>query len=747
MKKNKTTHMMAGILIVCFVGLFLLLTGRFLYIQVTGVVDNVSLKDWAKEKRTASYSIEAERGKIYDSSGMLLAYDRPTFRLYAIVDKAYSKNLKEPKHVEDPEKTAEMLAPLLNMDKTYIVKQIKDGIEKGRTQVEFGAKGKQLSQKKKEEIEALKLPGINFTEEAIRYYPNGKFASHIIGFAQESEKKTDTGVEQNITGVTGIEKEMNDLLAGKDGYISFERDRFNKKLLDPNEKIKKPHDGDDIYLTIDQKIQTLLEDVMSQVEDKYEPERLTAIVMNPKTGEILAMSNRPSYDPNNPADVKNWYDDAISTPIEPGSTMKIFTWASAIEEGVYNGADLYKSGKYKINKQIRAIPDHNYGKGWGTISYDEGFQRSSNVAAAKLAWEKLGPEKYLEYLKAFDFDKETNIDLPGEVKGKILYNWPLEKATTAFGQGSTITPIQQMKAATAIANNGKMMQPFVLKKIVDANNGTIIEESKPKVVGEPISPETSKQMLNLMESVVNGKYGTGKMYALDDYSVVGKTGTAQIPDPETGGYMSGVENNLYSFLGMAPKDDPQLMMYVSIKQPKLFFEEGYEHGATPTSFIFKNVMQNGLHYMDIKPDKSENNKTQKVKVPDLVGESVTKVKQVLAEKDIHVTVIGSGDTITRANVAVGDDILPGKRVLLLTENPSMPSVIGWSMRDVLQLAQLTELKLETIGNGYVVKQSIQQGKPIKENAYLGVELKPPNKLKLEKNTEEKEAQQSDGDIE
>src|SRR5699024_2799327 len=188
----------------------------------------------------------------------------------------------------------------------------------------------------------------------------------------------------------GMEKEKNKILSGTDGYVRYHRDKYNKKLLDANEVVKSPENGHDIYLTIDQKIQTLLEDVMSQVDEEYNPKRITAAVMNPKTGEILAMSNRPSYNPNSPDDVKNWYNDVISTPVEPGSTIKMFTWAAAMEAGVYNGEETFKSGKYVVNPKVETINDHNNGDGWGTIDYDEGFRRSSNVAASKLAWEKIG---------------------------------------------------------------------------------------------------------------------------------------------------------------------------------------------------------------------------------------------------------------------------------------------------------------------------------------------------------------------
>lgn len=721
---------MTGVLMVGFVCMFLILTGRFLYIQVTGEVNDVSLEEWAKEKRSSSYILDAERGTIFDNNGVTLAYDRRTYRMYAIVDETFTINSKDPKHVVDIEKTAQALAPIIEVEESYIRNRLASGIDDGRVQVEFGVAGRQLSIQTKEEIDALDLPGINFFEESIRYYPNGLFASHILGFARKEESEEDDEDEQseNITGVIGIEKELDEILRGESGYISYQRDYYKKKLLDPNEVIKQPVNGDNVYLTIDQKVQILLEDVMSEVEDEYNPERITAMVMNAKTGAIIAMSNRPSFNPNDPKDVQNWYNDLISTPFEPGSTVKMFTWASAIDAGVYDGEEIYQSGKYKVNPAVESVNDHNHGRGWGKISFDEGFRRSSNVAASKLVWDKLGPDKYLEYLQAFDFDKKTNIDLPGEVTGHLLYNWPIEKLTTSFGQGTTLTPIQQMKAATAIANDGKMLQPYVVQKVIDSDTDEVIMEHDKTVVSEPISKEAANQVLDLLGTVVNSKDGTGKPYRLDAYSVAGKTGTAQMPDPN-GGYLSGRENNIFSFLGMAPQDDPQLMMYVSVTQPTLAEDEV---GSDPVSFIFKNVMENSLHYLNIEPDKETIDPVDLIEIPKLKDAQPKAIQETLEAEGLDVTVVGSGKKIVTANVNTGDQVLDHQRIILVTDQPEMPHIIGWSIREVYQLADLLELKLETIGNGYVMTQNIKKGTPLKKNDYLGVELELPN----EKNNDE-----------
>lgn len=715
---------MPSIYMIIFTIIFLAISGRFLYIQASGKVSNVSLAELAKEKRIAYNKLSSERGKIYDTNGTALAYDRPTFKLYAILNENITLNKNNPKHVVDVEKTSELLAPILEVEQSFISEILTNGMNEDRFQVEFGNAGKNLSQQIKEEIEELDLPGLNFEQESIRYYPNGIFASHIIGFArQEHEDTEDTDELKKITGITGIEKEMDSLLDGEDGFVSYERDGYLDKLLYPNETIQQPQNGLDIYLTIDQKVQIILEDMLSQVEEEYLPERITAIVMNAKTGEIIAMSNRPSYDPNNPVEVQNWYNDVISTPYEPGSTVKMFTWAAAIDAGVYDGNEKFKSGKYQINPIVNPIHDHNRGKGWGSITFDEGFRRSSNVAASMLAWEKLGPDLYYDYLERFDFDKKTDIDLPGETTGRILYNWPIEKLTTSFGQGSTLTPIQQVKAATAIANKGKMLQPYVIKEIIDPNNGETVEKNEPNVVSEPISEETANQVLNLLDDVVNSEDGTGQIYQLNDYTVAGKTGTAEIPNPNGSGYLKGRMNNIFSFLGMAPAEDPELIMYVSVTKPQL---KDHELGSVPVSHIFNNVMENSLRYLNIMPDKESGLLYETVEIPEIKEQRTEDIKKKLNELGVDVTVVGDGEYVDQANVQAGDELFTHDHVLLITNQPTMPNIIGWSLRDTLQLAHLLQLKIEPIGNGYVIKQSIEEGVPLKQNDYLGVELSPPN---------------------
>ncbi|MFC7061302.1 penicillin-binding transpeptidase domain-containing protein [Halobacillus seohaensis] len=708
--KSSNTHKGAAILILLFSIFFLIITGRFLYIQSTAEIEGVNLNKWAEEARTSSYSLDADRGNIYDKNGMLLAYDRPTYKIYAVVDPEYSQSEENPLHVTNPEETASVLAPLLNMNESELTDQMTDAQEEDQFQVEFGSNGRNLSKEKMEEIKELELSGINFEEQSKRYYPNGTFASHIIGFA-----RTEDG---HITGVAGIEKQMEEYLREEKGKISYERDKYGSKLLNPNEVLTEPENGENVHLSIDQKIQTFLEDAMATVDEEYNPEKIMAAVMNPKTGEVVALGNRPSYNPNNLGEVDNWYNDIIADSFEPGSTMKMFTWASAIEEGVYNGENKFKSGSYEVSGTT--IRDHNR-KGWGEITFNEGFERSSNVAASKIGYDILGPEKFRQYLSDFHLDQKSGIDLPGEGEGSILYNYPIEKVTATFGQGSTTTPLQLMTAATAIANDGKMMKPYTLSKVTSSENGEIIKEKEPEVISEPISADTATQMRELLGRVVSGEHGTGAPFELSDYSLGGKTGTAQIPK-EGGGYLSGKGNHIYSFLGMAPVDDPELLMYVAVKQPDL---DVTEVGSDPVSYILKSVMENSLHYLDVNPDQNNDYKVEKLSLEDYEGQSTEEVEKKLKKDFKQVSVVGEGGKVATTLPGSGTEVFSDQRVILITDEPTMPNITGWSLRDVQKLAEHFSLEVETMGDGYVINQNIVQGTKLKPGGYLVVELSPP----------------------
>ncbi|MFB6466539.1 penicillin-binding transpeptidase domain-containing protein [Cytobacillus sp. Hz8] len=704
-KKQKNMNIGAAILLVIFCLLFFVLIFRFVGIQVTGKIDGVNLSVKAYQKYMKVESLDAKRGNIFDRTGKIVAEDTSTFTVVAILDKKMTIIPKEPQHVTDPEKTARELSKYIDLKESEIYRIL----TKKKKQVEFGKAGRGLTYEQKNQIEALKLPGIIFNRETKRFYPNGYFASHLVGYADQKNNK--------MVGQLGIEKSMDHELTGTNGKIDYESDLWGYLLPNSKEKVKPAKNGNDVYLTIDKKIQTFLEESLTKVQKTYNPKKIIAIVANPKTGEILAMGQRPTFDPMTRDGIENsWHNLAIEESYEPGSTMKMFTLSAAVQENVFNPNAWYKSGTYAVGPNI--VPDHNGGVGWGTITYLEGVQRSSNVAFAKIAKEQLGFTKFRQYLTKFGFDKPTGIDLPNETSGKILFQYPIEKATTAFGQGTAITPIQQIQAATAVANDGKMMKPHVVDKVVDPNTNKVIKQVEPEVAGQPISAATAKEVRDILETVITSKKGTGyEIYNIPGYDVAGKTGTAQIPDPN-GGYLEGYKNYVFSFLGMAPKDDPELIMYVAVQQPEI---DASVSGSEPVSMIFKSVMKNSLQYMNIKPTKQK--KKEIITVPDLTTMSVDEAKQALEQKGVELEVLGTGDQVHAQLPEKGTTILEGEKVVVKTTGKmAIPNLVGWSLRDVLKVTEIADLKLNSTGEGYVTKQNMKAGTEIKKGDYLVVNL-------------------------
>lgn len=714
MKKQPNMNYGAAGLFLLFSLLFFLLIYRYTSIQITGEAAGQDLATRAEQKYNRDRVIEAKRGTIYDKNGEVIAEDAASYTLVAILDKSMTTDPNKPKHVEDPEKTARALAKYIELPESEIYQILS---RPGRFQVEFGKAGRDISHQTKREIEKLELPGITFTRDSKRFYPNGIFASHLVGFVEEKEDKNG---EMEAVGTLGIEENLDHQLRGENGVIHYQSDIWGLLLPDGKEKIEPAKNGHSVYLTIDKKIQTFLEDALNKVDSEYKPKKMIAIVADPKTGNILAMGQRPTFHPKTRDGINNsWHNEAIETSFEPGSTMKIFTLASAIEEKVFNPNEVYKSGSYRVAPNIRPVHDHNY-VGWGNITFLEGVQRSSNVAFAKIANEKLGFDKFREYLTKFGFEKPTGIDLPNETSGTILFNYPLEKITTAFGQGSTLTPIQQIQAATAVANNGKMMKPHVIKKIVDEDSNKVISEISPEVVGQPISADTAKQVRDILETVVTSPNGTGNRYKIDGYSVAGKTGTAQIPGPD-GKYLTGAENYIFSFLGMAPKDNPKLIVYVAVQQPEI---DSYFNGSIPVSNIFKPVMKNSLQYMNIEPTTSK--KAATIVIPNMKKQSVEDAKRALESKGLEVALIGNGSTVLSQLPLEGDHVLAGEKIILKTNGKmTIPNLSGWSLRDSMKVANLASLKLNPVGNGFVVKQNILPGSRIKEGEFLILDYETP----------------------
>jgi penicillin-binding protein 2B len=718
----------AFLMFLVYGGLFFLLFGRILFIQVTGQAEGKVMATLAESKYARESVLKADRGTIVDRNGELIASDTQSYRLIAVLSKDASKGSKKPLHITNIEKTAEVLAKYIPLEKDKIESRLTDAKEGNKFQVEFGKAGRDISHETLLAIKKQELPGLLFIEDQKRFYPNGVFASYLIGFAMKEE---DDKGKVSTVGKMGLEKTYDKELNGTDGKMDFKADGFGFMLPKAEKAIVAAKDGYEIQLTLDKTIQNFVEDAMNRVESEYSPKKILAVVADPKTGKILAMSQRPAFHPSTREGLtENWLNQAVETTIEPGSTTKMFTVAAAIEEKKWVPTDFFNSGQYTLYGDT--IRDHNI-KGWGYISFLEGFQRSSNVSMAYLL-ERMGDKTYIEYLRKFGFGEKTGIDLPNEASGIILDTYPLERLTTAFGQGSTVTLMQMMQAGTAIANDGVMMRPYVIDKITDPNTDKVIKDQKPEENGSPISAKTAKEVRELLASTVTSEKGTGRKFALNGYTVGGKTGTAEIPNPTGTGYLAGHGNYLYSFLGMAPAENPQLLTYVLVQQPEL---KVGEIGSDPVSKLFTSIMDNSLRYLNIVPNGEDI--VEATILEDYIGKNSTEAIAKLQANAFVPEVIGEGGLVDIQYPDPGTKLVEGSVILLQTKgSTTLPDFTGWSKKMVLSYKLLSGLDIRINGDGYVTEQSLSKGSVIGQNEPVVIHLKSPSEIykPIEEDTEE-----------
>ena len=714
MKKMRFRYQIGAFLLFLFFGgLFLLLFGRFFQLQSTGEANGYDLQAYAASQYARESVLEAERGKILDRSGNVIAEDTVSFKVVAVLDEKLSKNTKNLQHVEDKAETARLLAPILDIPE----EEIYERLMRDKQQVEFGAKGRNLSYETKKAIDELDLPGINFETEKKRHYPNGSFASHVIGFVAQDLDKDNNPLE-TVSGKMGVELTYDEVLKGKNGILHYQRDNFGYLLANGEEMIEPAQNGYEIHMTLDKTIQSFLDDALTRVDEEYNPEAMMAVVSNPKTGEILAMSQRPTFNPDNRSGLSDttWLNATVEDVLEPGSTVKTFTIAAAIDTNNWHPNETFQSGSYTLFGT--KIKDHNK-EGWGSISYLDGFLRSSNTMIANQL-KIMGTDTLIEYMNKFGFGQKTGINLPGEATGKLLVDRPIEKVTLGYGQGSTFTAIQLVQAMGAIANDGKMMQPYIIDKIVNPNTGEIVEQFEPTVKGKPVSAETAKQVRELLALTVTDEKGTGKNYNIDSYQVAGKTGTAQIPKAN-GDYFEGNHHYFYSFLGMVPVEDPQLVVYVAVKHPKL---NATQQGSEPVSKVFNSVVENSLKYLNVNPEDTV--EAEKHEIQDVIGQTAEAVQVELMNAGITPIIIGNGGTITEQYPKAGIELTKNSVVFLKTEgNVTLPDLTGMSMRNLLVYKAMSGLNMQVTGEGYVTSQSVVPQTVVGADEVILIELKTP----------------------
>lgn len=620
------------VLIVGFL-IFAVIDARLGYVQF---ILGGNLTSLAKDLWSRNIPFEPKRGEIVDRNGEKLAANISAPSVFVV-----------PRQVENPSETAQKLSAVLNMP----VEKAYQYVTKNEMIVRLHPEGRKISEEKADEISRLNLKGVYIAEDSKRFYPFGSYLSHVLGF---------TGIDNQ--GLNGLELSYDEQLRGEKGYVKFYSDAKGKRMPNDVEEYKPPKDGLNLKLTIDSRIQTIMERELDIAETKYNPDGIMAIAMNPNNGEILGMASRPTFDPAKyqQVDPKIYNRNLpIWSTYEPGSTFKIITLAAALEEKKVDLAKdhFHDPGYVKVaGATLRCWKKG----GHGGQSFLEVVENSCNPGFVELG-QRLGKSTLFDYIKKFGFGEKTGIDLSGEGSG-ILFRedrvGPVELATTAFGQGVSVTPIQQVAAVSAAVNGGILYTPYIAKEWIDPETKKVVAKNTPKAKRRVISEQTSKQIRYALESVVAN--GTGKGAFVEGYRVGGKTGTAQKAAPG-GGYLAN--NHIVSFIGFAPADDPQIVVYVAVDNPK----GTVQFGGLVAAPIVGSIMKDSLRELGVKQRKNQIEKTaynwsdpKYVEVPNMVG---LKKKELLEQMtNLQLDASGSGNTVVEQSPKAGVKVKEGSTI-------------------------------------------------------------------------------------
>lgn len=629
----KSIHKRIKIVLMVIIVLFIIVILKVGFIQL---FEYKKLNDLATDLWSRNLPIEANRGLIYDINNLIIADNVTTTSLVII-----------PNQIVDKEKVAKDLSNILGVSYEEMYKHVSKKTSIERVHPE----GRRLSYEIADKINALNYDGVYLLKESKRNYPYDTLLSHVIGYV---------GIDNQ--GLSGLELQYDEYLTGSYGSIKYFSDAKGNRLQ-MSEVYEKPQDGMNLQLTINLEIQRSVERELDNVVTRYNPENALAIVMDPNTGEILAMASRPNFSPSN---YKNYTVEEINRnlPIwstyEPGSTFKIITLAASLEEKTIDldNDTFYDGGSIQVeNARIRCWKSG----GHGMQTYLQVVENSCNPGFVTMG-QKLGKEKLFKYINAFGFGTKTGIDLNGEGSG-ILFKLdrvgPVELATTSFGQGVSVTPIQQITAVSAAINGGYLYKPYVVKRILEPETNSIIKENNKTLVRQVISEETSREVRRTLESVVAN--GTGRNAYIEGYSVGGKTGTAQ--KVNNGRYMVG--NYIVSFVGFTPADKPQVVVYVAIDYPKGVTQ----YGGTVSAPVAKSILTDCINILgiekssDVKEKEYQWNENKYYTVPNVIG--MSKKDAIKELKNFVVTYSGSGDIVKEQSPNAGDRIKSGEKVRIL----------------------------------------------------------------------------------
>ncbi|MBS9334500.1 penicillin-binding protein [Fructobacillus sp. M1-13] len=710
MKQNKRRQLgkkitgnakMFGLLLGLFALIIIVIMGGRLF-QIAGIkhVNNHDLSAATRLTFMQKSTVPATRGQILSSNGSILADNSTVYDMYAVLDKKQKVNGK-PDYVTDAKKTAETIAPILNADENDLYQQLSSK----KLQVELGTKAKNLSVDQYNQIKKLNLPGIKFTAQPARYYPNNRMASHIIGLTNSIANKVG---QKTLNGVLGIEAFKNKALRGQDGLTTT----LGSEVQDSKKNQVK--NGDNVTLTIDEKLQATLENRMDVLYAGTKAKSAAAFVMEAKTGKIVAATQRPNFDPNTQDGLSDAWENMLNqAAFEPGSTMKTMTLAAAIQEKKWQPNSTYQSGTLDINGQ--KVTD-SFGNNEGILTYKQAFERSSNVGFAKIE-QSLGAKTWKKYLNRFHFLKKTGMELPNEQAGSMSFDQPIDQANTSYGQAIRTTPAQMLQAYSAFANKGTMVKPYLVEKTTDPLTGKTTSSAKTQKVGTPVSSSTAKEVLSNMEGVVNADDGTAKQYSLSDagYQVAAKTGTAQVA--ENGKYLDGLTNAIHSVMALVPSDNPRYIMYVVVRQPKNFPDANIQ---ITLNNVFRPVMLQALN----DKDATVKSATKAEPLPDVRGQNIENAKKTLTDMGMRVAVVGTKGKVHAQSIKGGQSAIKGQLVILSADGKSQAQdFTGWTKNEILSWGYLAGVKIKLSGSGYATKQSVKAGQGLSNHQTIELTFK------------------------
>lgn len=679
---------------------FVLLGGRIFWVQF---VKGAELSEKATQNRMRDVPVESKRGIIYDRNGHELAISISADSVYAIP--------AEVKRSKKEQETAQKLSQVLGLDQENTLKRI-------TANSSFEWVKRQISPEQAQQIRDMKLAGIDLTEESRRFYPKGTLASHVLGIS---------GTDN--TGLEGIDHYYNDLVGGAKGRIIIEHDAAGREIPEATHKYIAPVDGGNLVLTIDETIQYIVERELDKIFAERQAKSAAAIVMDPQTGEILALTSRPTFDPNNygASPASNRRNFAINDSYEPGSTMKITTSAMALEENLVNrDTPFYCPGYVKVGKETIGCPNR---KAHGSQTFAQIVENSCNVGFVKVGLD-LGMDKYFKYLHGFGFGQPTGIDLPGEAKG-ILVNQAnakqIDLATMAMGQANAVTAMQLTNAVAAVANGGKLMKPHLLRQVLDTE-GNVVKTIEPEVIRQVISEPTAKELCNILEGEVTN--GTGRNAYIEGYRVGGKTGTAQKIAPG-GGYLAN--EYVASFIGLAPSDDPRLVVMVVVDAP-----QGYPYyGGWVAAPAAREIISDSLRYLGV-PLRTADGKIaaqqdQQVIIPNVVNLPLAEAQSLIAGRGLAAKVVGEGNIVWQQTPRAGSKLTRGSEVII-SMSPfdksgaggeiTVPDLSGKSMKEVARILSDLGLHLIPEGHGLASDQSPVAGKVVTSGSTIKVKFEP-----------------------